>query len=100
MKVRWLNAERTHAIVTRGWLWWKRQTEVKQLTLEEWQATDRTSSWRWIHVDTGDAFDEASIVVAKKITEQQAEERRATRERNWKRVAEVPKARIARKATP
>jgi hypothetical protein len=30
MKVTWLNAERTEAIITRGWWWWKRQAQVER----------------------------------------------------------------------
>jgi hypothetical protein len=78
MTIQWLNDELTEAIVTRGWLWWKRQAHVRRgsgIPLTWRYASDR-------HVGGG---------------LRHALERRRNRERgdtDWQPVRPLPKAKV------
>jgi hypothetical protein len=84
MRIEWLDAERTRALLVTGHLWWRRAAEVKR--------TSRAPPL-WLHVPSGDEVDEMNMEIerAHAIGAAMVAERRS---RNWRRPSTLPKARV------
>lgn len=82
MKIEWLDASLTEALVTRGILWWKRVARVR----------DVGTSFRFVPSDEDVG---SSLAYVLRIAKERECGRRivAHRERNWRKAHELPAAR-------
>ena len=77
MKIEWLNDDKSKAVITRGFLWWKRYASV----FREKEKYRETYCW-W--------FTETRNAVPEKTN------KRIEHQREWTKVPELPMARVVK----